>query len=181
MQRNMQDYGDISNRYRGFSETGGFSPQDLASIRSRAVSPIRSIYSGANREIDRSKRLGGGYAPGMGAVKSRMAREQSQAVSDAGTNAEAAIAQMVQQGKQFGAQGATSLYGTTPGMASTFGNQVLQSSNQLGNVQQLQNQLGLGRMGAQIQAGQLPGTWETNMNRIKDVGGIAKDVIFPWL
>lgn len=88
-----------------FAKTGGFSPTDLANIRARAVSPVRAVYSNAQREVNRQRSLQGGYSPGFGTLQARMAREQGQGVSDAATGAEANIAQMVQQGKLAGLHG----------------------------------------------------------------------------
>ncbi len=128
----LQDYGGIQGRFGEFADTGGYSPEDISSIRARAVSPIRSIYSGARRDIDRQQALQGGYSPNRTASLAKMAREQSSTTADAATNAEAAIAQMVNQGRRFGVSGMSGMYGTTPGLANMFGNQALQA-------QQLQN------------------------------------------
>jgi len=49
-------------------------------------------------------------------------------------------------------RGQTSLYGTTPGLASTFGNQALQAYQNRINLEQLRNQTGLGLLGRQIEA-----------------------------
>src|SRR5262249_11237528 len=54
---------------------------------------------------NRQRSLQGGYSPGFNVLQARMAREQGQAASDAATNAEADIAQMVQQGKLAGLHG----------------------------------------------------------------------------
>jgi hypothetical protein len=122
---NTADYGRLSGGYDKFAQTGGFSPEDLSAIRSRSMSPMASVYSNANREVDRSRALQGGYSPGFGVLKARMAREQGQGMADASTNTEAAIAQLVQQGKLEGLRGGSSLYGTTPGLTNMFGNQAL--------------------------------------------------------
>ena len=123
--------------YQQFSETGGYGPQDLASIRARALSPTRAVYANALRNVNRQGALQGGYSPGKSTLMARMAREQSQGLSDAATNAEGMIAQMVQQGKLAGLQGQnqasqnlTNLYGATPGQTQMFGNQVLGASGQ---------------------------------------------------
>lgn len=99
--------------FKGFAETGGFSPSDLANIRARAVSPVRAVYANAQRNVNRQVGLQGGYAPGGGALKARMAREQGQETADAGTNAEAGIAEMVQKGKLAGLQGMASTEGSS--------------------------------------------------------------------
>lgn len=122
--------GDIMSRFGRFADTGGFSEGDKANIRARAISPIRSVYSRSLAELDRHKALQGGYMPNYAAARSRFARDQGQLTSDATTNAEAAIAQMVQQGKLAGMGGMLSTYGATPGMADMLGRQALQSSGQ---------------------------------------------------
>jgi hypothetical protein len=175
------DYGNIMDQYQNFAQTGGFSPTDLGNIRARAVSPLRSVYANANREVDRSKALQGGYSPGYGTLKARMAREMGQGLSDASTNAEAAIAQMVQQGKLAGMQGSSNLYGATPGMANMFGNQVLNSTQQrLAGLGQ-ENDFRMGLIGAQQNAQALPGKWEGTMGRIKDIAGIGTSLASPWM
>lgn len=168
----ISDYGDIRNQYQQFANTGGYSPEDLANIRARSVSPIRSVYSSARRDIDRQRALQGGYSPNRTAALAKMAREQSYATSDASTNVEAAIAQMVQQGKLAGLGGMAGLYGTTPGLANMFGNQALQS-------QGMQNQMGLGMMGAQQQARQLPTGFQSFMDNLSKGAAMAAPFINP--
>lgn len=97
--------------FRNFAQTGGFSPEDLRNIRARALSPVRATYANAEREVNRQRALQGGYSPGFGTLQARMAREQGQGISDAATNAESSIAQMVQQGKLAGLQGLASMGG----------------------------------------------------------------------
>lgn len=166
----LTDYSEILDRYRGFADTGGFSPQDLGAIRSRALSPVRAVYSDANRAIDRGRSLAGGYSPNYGAVKAKAAREQAYTTADATTNVEASIAQMVQQGKLAGMGGMSGIYGTTPGLANMFGQQALQA-------QGLQNQMGMGMIGASQQANQLPNAWDSTVGRIGQIGS----AVFPWL
>jgi hypothetical protein len=216
----LGDYGDIQNAYRGlfgdmsgrygglmnqwgnFAQTGGFSPEDLSNIRSRAVSPIRSIYSTARQGLDRQRALQGGYSPGYGTALGRFSREQGQLTSDAATNAEAAIAEMVQRGKLAGLGGMTStlgnmggtlggllggrtsMYGATPGLANMFGNQMLQSMQQQLGAAGLQNQLALGQLGAQANLGQIPGNFDSFINSMRGVGQAAGQIggaIYPWL
>lgn len=170
------DYDNIQNRFQQFSDTGGYSPEDLSNIRSRALAPTRAVYANAQRNVNRQRALQGGYSPGAGVLQARMAREMGQGLSDASTNAEAGIAQMVNQGKQFGTSGMANIYGTTPGMANMYGNLYDRRLNALTDLQSLQNQLGLGTMQAQIGASQLPGKWESTVGRIGDVFKIGKDV-----
>lgn len=149
------------------AKTGGYSPEALADLRSRAISPIRSMYAGATRDIDRQRALQGGFSPNYAAVRAKMAREMSDSIANQMTNVNAGIAERVAGGRmqaaspyasitsqQAGAedeasqfnrqivpqqqqnilQGMTSLYGTTPALVNTFGNQAL-------NAAQLQNQI----------------------------------------
>jgi hypothetical protein len=108
-------YDEVLSGYRGFSQTGGFSPDDLANIRARSISPIRASYANAQREVNRNKALQGGYSPGASVLQARMAREQGQAGAEATTNAEANIAEMVQQGKLAGLGGMAGLVGRESG------------------------------------------------------------------
>lgn len=98
----------------GFLETGGFSSEDLSNIRARATSPARAVYSNALRNVNRQRALQGGYSPNYTAAMTRMQREMGQATSDAAVNAEASIAQLVQQGKLGGLNALTSMYGNMP-------------------------------------------------------------------
>src|SRR5258706_2684278 len=107
--------------FQQFSQTGGFSPGDLANIRARAVSPVRAAYENAQQNVNRQRSLQGGYSPGFGALQARMARQQGQSASDAATNAEASIAEMVQQGKLAGLQGMAGTEGRTSGSDTTGG------------------------------------------------------------
>ncbi len=71
-------------------------------------------------------------------------------------------------------QGMTSLYGTTPGMSATFGNQLLQGVGQGG-------QFGLGLMGRDIESQSLPGQYEQTMGRIQGIGDMAGKYANPIL
>lgn len=174
------DYPNIMGKFREFSETGGYSDQDLSNIRSRALSPTRAVYANANRNVDRQRALQGGYSPGYGVLKSRMARDMSQGLSDASTNAEAQIAQMQNQGRQFGTSGMLNAYGTTPGAVNMYGNQLLGSSGQLVDLQGLQNQLGLGTMNAQIAAAGIKGPWQQAYDNVLGGIGTVAGAVKPW-
>jgi len=175
--------------WQNFANTGGFSPQDIANIRARMISPIRGAYSDANREVDRQRRLQHGYSPNYTAAKAKMAREQAYATSDATTNAEAAIAQMLQQGKLAGLSGLSnaslggrgqnlqalggqsSLYNATPGLAQTFGQQVYQNRAQDLQGQELQQQLDELRLRGIIAESGVPGNFQSFMGNLGSVLG----------
>ena len=205
--KNLQSYDDIMAAYQGFmggnanlssaaggfrnfADTGGFSDQDIQNIRARAIAPTRSIYSNAMDEVNRNRSLQG-YSPNHNAALAKMSREQSYNISDINTNANAAIAQMVQQGKLAGLSGLanvgsaegqlglgalggmTSLYGSSPGLAATFGNQVLNSGNQLLGAQGMQNDLAQMFMNARAQNAQIPGNFQQAMGNIGSVLGLG--------
>lgn len=179
-----EDYNRLSSGWGNMANTGGFSESDLASIRSRAISPIRSIYSGARREVERNRALQGGYAPGQGTLMSRLAREQSSGASDASTNTEGMIAELLQHGKLAGLSGGSSLYGTTPGMTNMFGNQSLNSTGQLlqgaglnQNQRQFMDEL-------LFRKSQAPTGLDKGINRagnIMNLIGQGAGAIYPWL
>lgn len=162
----LGDYSGLMNRWSEFADTGGYSPETLAAIRSRAISPIRSIYSNAQRNLNQTRALQGGYSPGYSTALGRFNREQGQLTSDATTNAEAAIGQLVQSGRLAGLGGMSGMYSATPGLANMFGNQMLQSQ---------QNALGL--VGAQQNQGQMKGfPWGSVLSGIgAGIGAWASD------
>lgn len=156
------------------SRTGGYDAQAIADLRARGISPIRAIYANANRDINRKASLAGSSAANLGALKARMAREQSAGISDQVSNINAQIAQNVAQNRlqaspaYASAAGAvddrsidwdkfryslpndilsrmTSLYGTTPGLSNMLGDQAYRFKA-LGNDQETQQLAILARM-----------------------------------
>ena len=176
---------------KGLTATGGYTPEGIADIRARGIAPIRSIYSSAQRDLSRQKNLSGGYAPGMGAVTDKLAREQADIIGKTTTDVNAGIAENVARNRlaaapQYAgtaqaedrarmareeananiineinkvnesirlqvqaannqnllssAEGMKSLYGTTPALAQTFGNQVAEATQLGQNQQQINNQ-----------------------------------------
>jgi hypothetical protein len=166
----QNDYNTIMGKYKGFSENGGFNPEDISAFRARATSPVRAAYSAAEQGVGRQRALQGGYSPNATATMAKMARERSQAGSDAMTGANASIAQLVQQGRMGGVQGMQSMYGTTPGMASTFGNQVLNATGQ-------SSQFGNQQVGNRINIGQMPSDFDIGLGRLGKIGGLAQGVL----
>lgn len=81
------------------SRTGGLNEADQQNLRARGVSPIRAQYATAQRDMDRQRRLAGGYSPNFGAVTSKMARDQSSLIADQMDKVNANIAEMVQTGR----------------------------------------------------------------------------------
>ncbi len=91
--------------YRQFSQTGGFSPGDIRAIRARGISPIRSVYANAMRDLNRQRALQGGYSPNYTAAVAKMGRGLGEGLSEATTGVEAMLAPLVQQGKLAGLAG----------------------------------------------------------------------------
>lgn len=218
---------DVTTSLSGLSNlvtTGGYSDANIADIRARDISPIRSIYSNAQQNVERQKALSGGYSPNYDAVQAQSARDEANQIATTTTAANAGIAQNVaanelaaapayasasatanaaktqadqnnasivnqinqanatntQQAGEFNTganinvnqqnaantlqanefntnaalqsklqgnqqtlgaiQGMSSLYGTTPALTNTFGNQVMQANQQNQNQQQVNNQ-----------------------------------------
>ncbi len=200
--------------YGNFADTGGFSPQDIQSIRARSIAPIRSMQDRNNQEIQRQAAIRGtGYSPNTTAALSKVNRDSAYAAGDTATNAEAMIAQLMQQGKLYGAgglastgladqsnitsnrgldlsaihgiagnqlqglAGKTQLYGTTPGLTNTFGQQVLGSSAQGLQGTGLQNQLAQMIMNGQFQKSQVPGDFQTALGNIGSIGSLIGNVV----
>lgn len=209
-------YKDLRGQFGGFlgsasnmANTGGLSEGDKSNLRSRAISPIRAVYGNTLRNVERQKALQGGYSPGYTTAMGRFNRDMGQGVSDATTNAEAAIAEMVQRGKlgglgawgsglsgmsgallgALGGQnsalgGMTGAYSATPGLSSLFGQQALASNAQQLQAAGLQNQLSLGLMGNQNQISNIPGNFQSAMGNIGSalgVGGQVAGLMYPWL
>lgn len=184
---------------RNLTETGGLSGADQQNLRARGVSPIRAMYANAQRDMDRQRRLGGGYSPNYGAVTARFARDQSSLMADQLDKVNAGIAEMVQKGKltaapqyagaaqsesdlahrvgldntaarnqakQFNAQGLfdaerakrnekldaargmANLYGTTPALVNTYGNQAMDTAKFQADQNQQRRQNAMSVFGA---------------------------------
>src|ERR1035437_6579712 len=69
---------DLSN----LAATGGYSDANIADIRARDTSPIRSIYANAQQNAERAKALGGGYSPNFNASQASMARDEANQIGN---------------------------------------------------------------------------------------------------
>ena len=185
------NYAPIQAGYQNFANTGGFSPTDISNLRGRALAPTNAVYGAALRGVNQQRTLQGGYSPGYGTLMARMARDKSQQLSDANLGVEASLADMIRQGKLQGLQGLESvnrglsgLYGTAPGEAGLFGNQLLAGTNQLLESTQQSNQLNQAAAQQQIAASQLPGKYQSALGNIGStlgtIGQVAS-IAYPWL
>ena len=203
-------YGQQRGVYSDFANTGGYSQQDQQDLRARGIAPTRAVYANAQSNIDRQRALSGGYSPNYTAASAKLARDESQSISDTNVNVNAQLADAIRQGKLAGASGlnqtdnsqlgmlasllggqsqaanntlggARSLYGTAPGAASMYGNQLSESNNQMNQMQQLQQALAQLIIGAQQNKSQQPGNFDIAMGRIgsglnlggKVIGGLG--------
>lgn len=114
-------------------------------------------------EAIRSGRLQGlAGMSGIGSTMGGLASGEAGRMLQAGLANQAADLQAQGMGEQSlqnlrqmdlaGISGQAGLYGTTPGMAATFGNQALNSWQQRAAMEQARQQFGLGAMDAQIRA-----------------------------
>jgi hypothetical protein len=93
------EYNAAIGNLGNIAQTGGYSPEDIANIRERSISPIRSLYAGAQQNITRNKTLQGGYSPNYTAAQANLTRGMSDAISNQTGNVNAQIAQNIAQNK----------------------------------------------------------------------------------
>jgi hypothetical protein len=98
-------YNELAGKYKNLSETGGFSGSEIAAMRARGISPVRSVYANAMRNMERQRALQGGYSPNYMAASSKMSRDLSQELADASLGVEARLAPMIREGKLAGLEG----------------------------------------------------------------------------
>ena len=152
--------------YQDFANTGGLSSQNISDMRARSVAPLRATYANAQDNIRRQRSLQGGFSPNYTAASAKMARELGSSLADASTNVEAQLADSIRTGKLAGLSGMTgidtsklnsqnqrlglanstlgqmgNIYGTAPGTAQMYGNQMLNSSGQQVQASGLQNDI----------------------------------------
>lgn len=73
--------------------------------------------------------------------------------------------------------GMTNLYGTSPGMAGTFGNQVLGAANNQMNAQQMSGDVSRQKIQGGLNIQQLPSKW-SNLGKIGKIAGAAAATYF---
>lgn len=156
------------NRARALGGGGGAPNYIAAASKAQREMPgqMADALTGVNAQLAqdiRQGRLAGlsgmaGVGGTMGGLSSQEAGRMLQAAM-ANQNADLQAQQLSEQSLQAmrglqleGLRGQTSLYGTTPGMASMFGNQALDAYRNRINLEQLRNTTGLGLLDAQIRA-----------------------------
>lgn len=177
-------YGNVSremNRQRSLQ--GGYAPNFMASMAKMARDQSAAQADAQqNVEAQLAQDIRQGRLQGLGGM-SGIEGQRLGADLDVGKFNAMADMNIGQYNDQVGRNrinnrlnalgGMAGLYGTTPGMSGTFGNQLLNAVGQGG-------QMGLGYIQGQQGAGQLPDAWDQWMNRIGDVGDIASGTLYPW-
>lgn len=207
--------------YSEFADTGGFSEENKTDLRSRALSPVSTVYNNMKNEMARQRNVQGGYSPNFNAASAKMRSGASQQMSDIAQQVNASIAEAVQKGRLAGIGGlgdlattdtgfgqqaqlanqqasltaglanqrnsmydprlqalnaASSLFGTRPGMAALFGDQMLGAQDQLLQGQGYQNQIGNQAIYGQNLVSQTPSNFETGLNRVGQIGSAIGNV-----
>ncbi len=125
------EIGEGFNRLRDLSETGGYTADELADLRARGVSPVRTAYANAMRELNRNRAIQGGYSPNFAAATTRMAREQSDRMAGALTDVNAGIAERVAAGRQAAVPQFANLAQAENALQAQFEQQNAQAANQV--------------------------------------------------
>ena len=105
------------------------------------------------------------------------AQARNNAAAAAGAANSQASAEENQRMRLAALNGASNLYGTTPGASKLFGDQATGIVGQSGNM-------GLGLIDREQNNYQIPGAYEQGMGRASDflnMAGRASDAIYPWL
>lgn len=149
------------NRARALGGEGGSPNYIAAASRAQRELPgqMADAMTGVNAQLAEAIRSGklAGLAgiSGIGSTMGGLSSEEANRIMQAALANQGADIQT--QGMRSNALlsalgGQASLYGTTPGMTSMFGNQVLNAYNTRAGMEQARNQFGLGLLDAQMRA-----------------------------
>lgn len=186
-------YGAYSG-YKDFSETGGYTPEQVAAMRARGEGAVRSTFDASRRRLEQQNRIMGGSSTARTAALAKLTRDAAHEVGDTDINLEASLADSIRQGKLAGLGGMTNIdsarmqqalgglnaqtsaYGTRPGMADMYGGLLNQSNAQMIDMQQLQQMLANMIMQAQLGRGQMPTRFDqfkSFASGVRDLGSTA--------
>lgn len=160
---------------------GGYSPNYTAALAkmsgqlgSNIADQTQRVNAGIAEMRQRGQLAGLGGLGQLATSDTGFGQQAQLANQQAGLGAAGLNRQYGGDAQNLGAlHGMASLYSAQPGLINSFANQV---QNNMGNQLQtaaMQNQLGLGTMGQQIQAAQIPGTWEHNMSRLTGIANLG--------
>lgn len=102
--------------FEEFAKTGGYTAPQLANIKAQAISPIGSFATGTRDELARRRSVQGGYAPGFDAANRQLQRDTSRAIADTSLNANIALQDRINQGRQWGIGGLSAAESGLAGM-----------------------------------------------------------------
>jgi hypothetical protein len=117
-----------------FAKTGGYTPEQLANIKAQALSPIGSYATGTRDELARRSAVQGGYAPGFDAANRQLRRDTSRAIADTSLNANVALQDRINAGRQWGIGGLSGAETQIGGLRQAG---LVQSGNLQANLQDL--------------------------------------------
>lgn len=173
---------------------GGYSPNAVAAQVKMAreqgqatADAAQNVEAGLAEARNRGRQFG---LHGMSGIEtSRLGADLDVAKFNANAEMQAAAANASARNSSSAAgygdrmralEGMSRLYGTTPGMSSTFGNQLLNAVGQGG-------QMGQGYIDSRTRAGALPGAYEQTMNRVNtgvntagNVAGAIGTAKYAW-
>jgi hypothetical protein len=140
----IQGIGDQTNPsmdyYQKLIQTGGYSPSDIQQMRMQNEAPNVSAFQAAQDNLNQQRSLQGGYSPNYAASQAQVARGLSNQLNQTDIATNAALAQLVQQNKLAGAQGAGNL-ASQQQSALTNAEQILANkSAQQANLKQQANE-----------------------------------------
>jgi hypothetical protein len=132
---NYQSSPDVTSALaslKGLADTGGYSDSDIQELRARGVSPIRSVYSSAQQNIERQKALQGGYSPNYTAATAKMSRDMADSIGNQMSNVNAGIAQNVASNKLSAAPSYANAAGQQSALQNSIGENNMNTQNQAG-------------------------------------------------
>lgn len=106
-EKSMGDLDTGINSYKNFIDTGGFSPEDVAAMRAQGVAPTRQIYQNMLDNMTTAQNRAGSNTSGGNVAALRGASDAADKIGAVNTTTEANLAQLKQQGKEFGTTGLT--------------------------------------------------------------------------
>src|SRR3990172_930870 len=167
---------------------GGYSPNYTAAL-SKMTGQRAGMMSDAMQDINanlaqmqQQGRLAGlSGLSGTALSDSQMANQMAMANAENQLRAGMFNSQNIDPMRLNAIQGQAQLFGTQPGMAGMFGNQLLNSGNQLLNQQGQQQNLANMAITGQLNAAQIPSNFEVGLGRAGQIGGMVSNVAAPWM
>lgn len=158
---------------------GGYSPNYTAASAKLArdeSSQIADANQNADAGIAQLQQQGKLYGLG-GLANTGLGAYGQDASAFLGNQGQQLSNSLGMRGQNLGAiNGATNLYGTTPGLTNMFGNQVLNSANQGIQMGGLQNQLANIIMQSQNQHAGIPGNFQSALGNISSLFGLGGQI-----